>query len=393
MCSPDAYISALPVPADGIKQICYAACFIDPGIAGVCVTDGHFVVSLSAEVEPEKIEQGLERLCARFSGVPEDQSDPLFCVEAASDQRFFNADDFAGQVVRIAPGLFRFGASSSSILRFLDWMVLRDFAAPFGATEETYPNVIPIEKLSKTGHFSSFPEHLHFVTHLCEDLDILDSFASRAEGGADQIVPKASEFAGAELVHNPATCYHCYAAREGSPLDENTVVTAVTQCHRYESSNHQQFGRLMEFSLREVVFLGDPDFVRDQREEVLRRVQDWVERWQLFGQLVPANDPFFTNDFAPKAQQQRRLAMKYEYVADLGDETDIAVLSSNLHGPTFGKAFDIKQNGRVVSTGCLGFGLERLAMALMVQHGPSPQTWQGELGKDYKHWKSLDPLS
>lgn len=393
MCSPDTYISSVPVPADGIKQICYAACFIDPGVSGVCVTDGHFVVSLSSEVEPTKIERGLERVCARFSGLQEDESSPLFCVEAASDQHFFKADVLAGQVVGIAPGLFRFGASSSSILRFLDWLVLRDFAAPFGATEETYPNVIPIEKLSKTGHFSSFPEHLHFVNHLREDLDILDGFASRAEGDTGQVVPKISELAGSELVHNPATCYHCYAAREGSPLGENTVVTAVTQCHRYESANHQQFGRLMEFTLREVVFLGDPDFIRGQREEVLRRVQDWTERLRLFGQLVPANDPFFTNNFAPKAQQQRRLAMKYEYVANLGDETDIAVLSSNLHGPTFGKAFDIKQNGRVVSTGCLGFGLERLAMALMVQHGPDPLAWRGELGKDYKHWKSLDPLS
>ena len=74
--------------------------------------------------------------------------------------------------------------------------------------------------------------------------------------------------------------------------------------------------------------------------------------------------PFFTSDFEVKANHQRRMKMKYEYCALLGDADDgLAILSSNLHGTTFSKTFNIKGNGFPVHTGCLGFGLERLAIS------------------------------
>jgi hypothetical protein len=148
----------------------------------------------------------------------------------------------------------------------------------------------------------------------------------------------------------------------------------------------------MEFTMREVIFLGEPDYVRETRERSLSLVQKLVQDWELYGSLVTANDPFFSSDFGNKANQQHRLAMKYEYKALLPPHGSISVLSSNLHGPTFSKAFAITQHGRPINTGCIGFGYERLALAIFAQHGPGPDGWPRILASEFADWRANDPL-
>ena len=97
------------------------------------------------------------------------------------------------------------------------------------------------------------------------------------------------------------------------------AVTALASCHRYESANHRQLGRLMEFSLREVIFLGAPEFVRDTREKCLNLIEAFVKDWEIGGVLQSENDPFFTSDFEIKAEHQRKMKMKSSslYVASI----------------------------------------------------------------------------
>jgi hypothetical protein len=52
------------------------------------------------------------------------------------------------------------------------------------------------------------------------------------------------------------------------------------------------------------------------------------------------------------------------------------VCSFNYHQEHFGKIFDIKtQDGAVAQTACLGFGMERVVMALFKTHGCVPPEW------------------
>jgi hypothetical protein len=150
----------------------------------------------------------------------------------------------------------------------------------------------------------------------------------------------------------------------------------------------------MEFSLREVMFIGSAEFVRETRETTLEMIKQWATDWQIFGELLPANDPFFTNDYEAKAVHQHRLAMKYEYRAELsGPQDTLAVLSSNLHSATFGKAFDIRVRNMRANTGCLGFGLERLAIVIASQHGVNAEEWPLGLKSDWLDWLAIDALS
>jgi len=384
--------SRVKVPARGLDLVRYAAAFIHPAISSVRIEDGVFLVECRKPLDPLLIDSGIERLVTRFASIDLPEAKPIFELKVPEPFPDLSAQVPDDAFQEIAEGLVVLRTPYSGFLRFLDWAVLTRFAAPFAACEEVYPNVIPIETLSHTQHFTSFPEHVHFVTHLTEDLDVLENFAVRAGKKADAIRPRRREMARPQLVHNPATCYHCYASRKGQKLPGDTAVTAISRCHRYESANHAERGRLLEFSLREVIFLGAPDFARNTREEVLGLIRKLAEDWQLYGELIPANDPFFTSDFEPKATQQRRLAMKFEYKAAMPGRRGLAVMSSNLHGPTFGKAFGISLNGRPASTGCLGFGLERLAIALVAQHGPDASVWPAGLRQDFERWQASDPL-
>ena len=102
---------------------------------------------------------------------------------------------------------------------------------------------------------------------------------------------------------------------------------------------------------------------------------------------------FADRELYEEAAELFRLALKFEYRMVIpGKARKLAVMSSNLHGPTFSKAFNIRNNGRVINTGCLGFGLERLALAIVAQHGIDPAGWPEGLAGEYDTWRRRDPL-
>ncbi|QUS39094.1 hypothetical protein RPMA_09790 [Tardiphaga alba] len=381
--------------ADGadLRQCLYAAAFLVPGVIDVSYRDGIWEFALESSIDESLLTSRLDALITRYSA-PASEPKKVFELAPVDGQQFPGLPSELAGVTRISQGLDIYSGLLSRLVRFLDDAILRRFAPSFKPIEETYPNVIPIESLWRANHLSGFPEHLHLVSHLESDVESLDAFATRArQFKVEAISHDDSPQAASLLAHNPSTCYHCYALRAGRDIGPDQAITAITRCHRYEAINHRQPGRLLEFSMREIIFLGTPDYVRATRVRSLELVEQMVSDWSLYGTLVTANDPFFSSDFSNKAGQQHRLAMKYEYKADLPPHQSISVLSSNLHGPTFSKAFGITQGRHPINTGCIGFGLERIALALIAQHGDDVTTWPAALNAEYMRWHAADPLS
>lgn len=388
------YRTKIPADSPGTDQIRYAAAYIHPAIRKVWIEDGVWLVEAAQDLDPNLIDAGLQRLTERYGRTRVPESEPLFAVAPPASGFVGNLQAGLDQFLELAPGLAVARPAMAKTLRFLDWSMLERFARPMSAVEEIYPNVIPLGTLSKTNHLTGFPEHLHFVSHLEENLDVLDGYATRMKTPDASPAPAPSELGPAALVHNPSTCYHCYASRQGERLAGNHTITAVTRCHRFESVNHADPGRFLEFTMREVIFVGTPEFVRETRSRTLDLVQDWAQDWQIAGQLVKANDPFFTSEFDVKVTHQHRMAMKYEYRAPLGTHgKSISVLSSNMHSATFGKAFDILVDGKRANTGCIGFGLERMALVIAAQFGLDPAVWPSGLQRDYAAWLKTSPAA
>ena len=90
-----------------------------------------------------------------------------------------------------------------------------------------------------------------------------------------------------------------------------------------------------------------------------------------------ASDQFFGRGGKLLAVSQRDQRLKLEIVTPVGsDERPTAMISLNYHQDHFGHLFHIgTADGEVAHTACVGFGLERIALALYRRHGFTRTAW------------------
>jgi seryl-tRNA synthetase len=232
------------------------------------------------------------------------------------------------------------------------------------------------EVLDRCRYLRNFPASLTLVTHLREDLAILQRFASqvRWEGDRLDVAPEApSPFS---VLLAPSVCFHWYAWLAGEKLTHPRTITALGKCFRYESTTLSGLERLWDFSMRELVFVGEAEQVGNWRSAILEAARHLLEELGLDFEIATATDPFFVDSYVSQAAFQRGFELKYELLCTLPYRNkQLAVGSINYHQDFFGRSFGIDVRGSPAHTGCIGFGLERLALAVLSQHGTEPAGW------------------
>ena len=112
--------------------------------------------------------------------------------------------------------------------------------------------------------------------------------------------------------------------------------------------------------MREIVLLGDPDWLNEKIGLIQAQILRIAERYALPVHWETAEDPFFLPTAKGKALMQRLMETKKELVCD-GPEA-LAIASINRHGTFFGERFAIRQPDKMpVHTACVAFGLDRWA--------------------------------
>jgi len=92
--------------------------------------------------------------------------------------------------------------------------------------------------------------------------------------------------------------------------------------------------------------------------------------------IVPANDPFFGRGGAMLAANQIEDEAKFEVVTEVYEGTQTAIASANYHGEHFGSDFALSlSDGSVAQSACVGFGMERIVLALANRHGLELDEW------------------
>jgi seryl-tRNA synthetase len=131
------------------------------------------------------------------------------------------------------------------------------------------------------------------------------------------------------------------------------------------------------FRQREYVRIGTP-------EQVMAFRQLWMDRGTaiMSAMGVPlavevANDPFFGRAGRMLAANQREQTLKFELLIPIAStEKPVACLSFNYHQDHFGHVWDIRtHDGNIAHTACVGFGVERIALALFKHHGFDVKAW------------------
>lgn len=273
-------------------------------------------------------------------------------------------------------GVVGHGPVFMNLLRAFDDAVTR--AAADEVTEQmSFPPVLPRRLLEIGGYLGSFP-------HLTGSVWSFEGTEAQAREQGE-LAASGGDWSGfqsmTDLALTPAACHPVYpavAARGRLPEGGLTIDTGLSNVFRHEPSRDP--ARLQSFRMRELVRLGSPESVLAWRDHWRDRSHDLLARLGLSVEAEEASDPFFGRVGRVLRASQLSQALKFELLVPVTNPVRTAVASFNAHREHFSEIYGLElADGSAAHTACLGFGMERVALALVVRHGFEPRSWPPEV--------------
>jgi seryl-tRNA synthetase len=270
------------------------------------------------------------------------------------------------------PGVYGHGASFEDVRERLAERLSAD-ARVGGAEVLRFPPVLPRHQLESSGYLTSFPHLAGTVYSFAGDERQAETQSERASRHEDW-----SEFQTmTEVTLMPAACYPVYpavAARGRLPEHGAFVDAGGAWVFRHEPS--QDPARRQIFHQHELVRIGGPELVLEWRDEWANRGLALLGALGLSAQLDTATDPFFGRRGRMLAANQRGERLKLELLVQIAGPEPTALASFNHHRDHFASIYGLKlASGELAHTACLGFGHERIVLALLRAHGLDPERW------------------
>jgi seryl-tRNA synthetase len=239
-----------------------------------------------------------------------------------------------------------------------------------GTTTLHFPPVMGREDFARTGYLRSFP-------------DLIGAVSTFRGGDADHAALLAAHEAGddwsaglvpADVTLCSAACHPLYPTLAGT-LPADRVFDVRGWVFRAEPSLDP--ARMQAFRQHEMVFVGSADGAEAHRDLWLSNGLELLGGLGLPVEKVVANDPFFGRAGRILRSGQRNEELKYELVCEVASaEHPTAITSTNLHRDHFGVDVGIAlADGTPAHSACIGFGLERITLALFRHHGLDPAGW------------------
>ncbi len=270
------------------------------------------------------------------------------------------------------PGLYGHNADFEDVRLRLEELLTRT-AVAHGAQRLRFPPLLPRHQLESSGYLGSFP-HLAGTVYAFEGSEA-DALLQSERASRHECWGEFQEMT--DLALMPAACYPVYPAiaARGPLAPEGIFVEAGgSWVFRHEPSLDP--ARRQMFRQHELVRIGRPDDVVQWRDEWAHRGLELLRSLGLEAELDTANDPFFGRRGRMLANTQREQALKLEILVPIAGPEPTAIASFNQHGDHFAGTYGIAlADGSTAHTACLGFGHERIVLALMRTHGLEPAGW------------------
>ena len=275
-------------------------------------------------------------------------------------------------------GLYGRGQVFEEIIEGIDRAVCRKGQEVHGTgvTRLRFPPLFSREAFERTDYIASFP-------------DLTGAISTFKGGNKEHRALLADRDAGrpwdghltpADTILVSSACHPCYSTLPSVLPPAGELLDIYGYCFRHEPAVDP--ARMQAFRQHEFVMVGTPEQARDHRDLWVRCGMEVLNELGLEATPTPANDPFFGRAGKILALNQLDENLKTELVfrlyGDLDDGT--AIVSSNCHLDHFGSTFGLSTStGEVAHSACVGFGMERIALALIRAHGIDPNTWPADV--------------
>ncbi|PPJ45019.1 amino acid--[acyl-carrier-protein] ligase [Rhizobium sp. KAs_5_22] len=269
-------------------------------------------------------------------------------------------------------GLYGRGGRFEDVIAAFERLIDR-YGAADGAEAIRFPPGMNRAYFEKSGYMKSFPQLAGTVHSFCgnelDHVSLLKCMDADEDWTAEQ---KATD-----IVLTPAACYPLYPtiAKRGNLPEKGGLYDLQSYCFRHEPSNDP--ARQQLFRMREYVCMGSQDHVTDFRQIWMDRGVKIMAEVGLPVEIDVANDPFFGRAGKMLANNQRDQNLKFELLIPITSVSNpTACMSFNYHQDAFGSKWGLNlADGSVAHTACVGFGLERIALALFHHHGLDVDQW------------------
>src|SRR5579863_928438 len=236
-----------------------------------------------------------------------------------------------------------------------------------------FPPVVSRALIEKSGYLKSFPHLLGCVCSLSGSERDIGAAVDRFVAGQDW----TDALSTGDLVLAPAACYPIYpmAAAAGPIPADGLTFDVACDCFRREPS--RDIDRFQSFRMREYVFIGTPEQTMAFRERWTARATGIADALALSYRVETASDPFFGRGGVLVGKAQAQQSLKFELVVPVRSaEQPTACMSFNYHRDHFGTTWNMRNSAdEVAHTGCVAFGMDRLAVALFATHGVDVAQW------------------
>ncbi|WP_245408441.1 amino acid--[acyl-carrier-protein] ligase [Zhengella mangrovi] len=275
-------------------------------------------------------------------------------------------------------GLYgRSGAFEDVIARF-EGLVDR-YGGGENAEAIRFPPGMNRQYFEKSGYMKSFPQLAGTVHAFCGcDLDHMSLLKCMDEGEDWTGQQQATD-----IVLTPAACYPLYPtiAKRGPLPMAGGLYDLQSYCFRHEPSTDP--ARQQLFRMREYVRMGTEHDVTEFRQLWMDRGLAIMDEVGLDVEIDVANDPFFGRAGKLMANNQRDQNLKFELLIPVTSTVNkTACMSFNYHQDAFGTKWGLTlEDGSTAHTACVGFGLERIALALFAKHGLETAEWPQDVRK------------
>jgi hypothetical protein len=272
-----------------------------------------------------------------------------------------NVKDWFNSESRVRRGI------ASELFELLDFQ-FKKISLKYQAELRKYSSLLNINTLQACNYIKTFPQNLYTVHEFPHEYKTLSSINTNDVRSGDTRQSK--------YVLPPAVCFHTYEELANSNLDGPKLFTAKESCFRHEVDWRVGRHRMNEFQMREIIFIGDSEFVNHTRLKIMEDISLFFSDLGFQGIITTAFDPFYHADDSSKGQFQLMGDMKFELVVELPNKDSFAVASFNDSKDSLCKAFGISDTkGNMLHSGCAAFGIDRWVLAILHYYGTDRTKW------------------